>query len=202
LLLFATAFWQYLYLILSTIPIFIMGRQMYVKHLLGFIDTCEKSSRLASITIHSNRYDDLVNDFLGLYKTVEAGGGVVINERNEILMIHRRGSWDLPKGKMEKGETRRECAAREVMEETGISSVQLGKKLLETRHTYKNKKGKRCIKLSHWYLMFGKHEPLVPQTEEDIEEAVWMTLEKFYSKHRKVYPNIVLVLDRIKTNTK
>lgn len=173
-----------------------------VKHLLGFIDMCEKTDQMESITIHSDEYKKLKSDFLGLFKVVEAAGGLVVNEKNEILLIHRRGFWDLPKGKMEKGETRRETAAREVIEETGIKSVQLDKKLLETNHTYKNGKGVRCIKLSHWYLMFGKDQPLVPQAEEDIEKSVWMTMEKFQSKRRRVYPNIELVLSELKTNKK
>jgi len=173
-----------------------------VRHLLGFIDMCEKTDRLDSITIHSMSFTKLVDDFMGLFKIVEAGGGVVLNELNEILFIHRRGFWDLPKGKMEKGETRRECAKREVMEETGITGVQLDKKILETRHTYRNRKNIRCIKLSHWYLMFTQKQKLTPQTEEDIEKTAWMSLEKFYSKKRNVYSNITKILDNIKTTKK
>ena len=173
-----------------------------VKHLLGFIDMCEKSPRYNSITIYSENYDRLLKDFVDLYKTVEAGGGVVINDKNEILFIHRRGSWDLPKGKMESGETRRECAAREVKEETGIRGVQTDKKLLETRHTYKNSKGMRCIKLTHWYLMFAVSQDLTPQVEEDITKTKWMSLQKFYSKKREVYKNIVDVLNEVPTAKK
>ena len=53
-------------------------------------------------------------------KVIKAGGGLVLNPRNEILMIFRRGFWDLPKGKLDDGETIMECAIREVMEETGL----------------------------------------------------------------------------------
>lgn len=171
-------------------------------HLLSFIDMCEKTDRYHTVTLHSMEIDKMISDFEGLFKIVEAAGGVVINERNQILFIHRRGSWDLPKGKLEDKETRREAAKREVIEETGMSSVQVGKKLLVTRHTFRNKNDKRCIKLSHWYLMFGKKQKLVPQKEEDIERTEWMTIEKFYSKKRKVYGNIHDVLDKIKTMRK
>ena len=51
-----------------------------------------------------------------------AAGGLVTNENNELLMIFRRGKWDLPKGKLDKGETIEECAIREVEEETGIGN--------------------------------------------------------------------------------
>lgn len=173
-----------------------------VNHLLSFIDMCEKTDRYHSISIHSMDIDKLISDFEGLFKIVEAAGGVVINERNQILFIHRRGYWDLPKGKIESKETRREAARREVIEETGISNVQLDKKLIETKHTYRNKNDKRCIKLTHWYLMFAKKQKATPQIEEDIEMTEWMTLDKFYSKNRKVYGNINNVLDEIKTARK
>jgi len=171
-------------------------------HLLSFIDMCEKTSRYKTITIHSLNFKKLVADFFGLFKIVEASGGAVLNQKNEILMIYRRGHWDLPKGKLELKESRRDAAKREVQEETGISNVQLGKKLLITYHTYRNKNDKRCIKLTHWYLMFASKQKGIPQTEEDIEKIQWMTLEKFYSKKRKVYHNIIDVLEQIKTARK
>ena len=171
-------------------------------HLLSYIDMCEKTDKYKSITLHSTDVQKLISDFDGLFKTVEAGGGVVINEKNEILFMFRRGSWDLPKGKMDPHETRREAALREVKEETGISNVQIVKKLAVTRHTYRNRKNKRCIKLTHWYLMFTSKQDTVPQTEEDIELVEWMTLEQFYAKDRVVYDNIKEVLDLIKTARK
>jgi len=173
-----------------------------VNHLLSFIDMCEKTDRYRTIILHSNDVEKLISDFEGLFKIVEAAGGLVINERNQILFIHRRGYWDLPKGKLESKETRREAAKREVKEETGITNIQLGKKLIVTKHTYRNRNGKRCIKLTHWYLMFGKKQKLIPQIEEDIEKTEWMTLDKFYSKKRKVFGNIESVLDEVKTASK
>lgn len=38
---------------------------------------------------------------------VEAGGGMVFNDKREILFIRRNKKWDLPKGKVEKGENLR-----------------------------------------------------------------------------------------------
>jgi ADP-ribose pyrophosphatase YjhB (NUDIX family) len=173
-----------------------------VSHLLSFIDMCEKTDRYKTVTIYSTEIDKLISDFEGIFKIVNAAGGVVLNEKNQILFIYRRGSWDLPKGKLESKETRRDAARREVMEETGIETIQIGKKLLVTRHTYRNKNDKRCIKLSHWYLMFGKKQKLTPQVEEDIELTEWMTLEKFYSKNRRVFANINDVLNEVITASK
>jgi len=171
-------------------------------HLLSFIDMCEKTDRYHTIVIHFNKLEKLISDFEGLFKIVEAGGGLVLNEFNQILFIFRKGYWDLPKGKMEKRESRRDAARREVMEETGINQIQLGKKLLVSRHTYRNRSNKRCIKLTHWYLMFSQKQELIPQYEEDIEKTVWMTMEEFFSKPRHVYRNIIHVINEIKTASK
>ena len=49
-----------------------------------------------------------------MFNIIKAGGGVVNNNKNQILFIYRLKRWDLPKGKLDKGETIRECAEREV----------------------------------------------------------------------------------------
>ena len=53
------------------------------------------------------------------------GFGLLVNERNEILLIqrgygNRKGKWSLPGGQRDKGERYRETAVRETREETGI----------------------------------------------------------------------------------
>ena len=69
-------------------------------------------------------------------KTIIAAGGLVFNEKNELLMIYRRGKWDLPKGKLDEGERIEDCAVREVMEETGINRINISNKIGETYHAY------------------------------------------------------------------
>ena len=63
----------------------------------------------------------------------------MINELGEILVIFRRGSWDIAKGKLDPGETLKEAAVREVMEETGISGIKRKELIDITYHTYLNK---------------------------------------------------------------
>jgi len=155
------------------------------KYLLNYIDMLEKGSSFSSVIIHSDDFEQLKKDFKSLYIRSRAGGGLIINEKNEILFIHRRGFWDLPKGKIEKEETIKECAIREVKEETGIKKVKV-----------------ISLKFVRWYIMESKSQELVPQLEEDIERASWMTLEKFYSKPRKVYKNIIDVLDAYEESLK
>ena len=67
---------------------------------------------------------------------VEAAGGLVFNKDGGILMIFRNGKWDLPKGKLEIGESVEECAIREVQEECGVSGLIIENKIKDTYHTY------------------------------------------------------------------
>jgi 8-oxo-dGTP pyrophosphatase MutT (NUDIX family) len=108
------------------------------------------------------------------YKNILAAGGVVQNENGEVLLIFRRGKWDLPKGKVEDNEPLELCAQRETKEETGLSFLELQRFLLTTYHSYSE--GKQLIlKETHWYLYRTPGTPqLSPQTEEDIFKAEWV----------------------------
>src|SRR5438034_5163464 len=61
--------------------------------------------------------DELKKIFLKKFSLVVAAGGIVKNENAEVLMIFRRGRWDFPKGKLDRGEKLEDCAVREVEEE-------------------------------------------------------------------------------------
>ena len=164
------------------------------RSLMNPIDMLEKTQRWDSITVYHYDVKQLKADFESLYKILEAGGGIVTNPKGEILTMFRRGSWDLPKGKIDKGETKEAAAIREVQEETGLDVVELGQFLLETNHTYKNRKGKRVIKRTYWYEMTTKEADLVPQTEEDIELCEWMQPKVFLQK-KPLYNTIKAVLE-------
>lgn len=125
--------------------------------------------------IENVSHEAVLQELHKLYVPIDAGGGVVTNENDEILMIFRRGKWDLPKGKRDKGETMDECALREVSEETGLQKVKLGEKICDTYHIY-NMYGKNQLKHTAWYQMHTKStEILQPQAEEDIEEVRWVS---------------------------
>lgn len=111
------------------------------------------------------------------YKLIKAAGGVVNDDQGRILLIFRRGKWDLPKGKLEDNEPIELCAEREIKEETGLEELQLKKPLLITYHTY-SEKGKSILKETHWYLYAASgKQKLTPQTDEDILKAEWVTKE-------------------------
>jgi 8-oxo-dGTP pyrophosphatase MutT (NUDIX family) len=125
---------------------------------------------------------------------VLAAGGLVINEKGAVLFMFRRGKWDLPKGKLDPGETLEECALREVEEETGVGKLELRKFLLQTLHEYEEL-GKVIQKKTHWFLMTTtSHQSLVPQTEEDITDLQWIAQDDFDVVLRNTYPAIVEVL--------
>ncbi|MDB5118053.1 MAG: hypothetical protein JWQ79_3545, partial [Mucilaginibacter sp.] len=104
---------------------------------------------------------------------IEAAGGLVKNENKDILFIYRNDTWDLPKGKMEKGETVKQAAAREVEEECSIVVSKLGKKICKTYHVYISR-GEVVLKKTHWYKMKSKYQgKLKPQKEEGITDVRW-----------------------------
>ncbi|HJV18463.1 MAG TPA: NUDIX domain-containing protein [Sediminibacterium sp.] len=129
-------------------------------------------------------------------KRIIAAGGLVFNENNELLMILRRGYWDLPKGKLDKGETVESCAIREVQEETGLKNIVLGKFITITLHEYFDTYlDEDVVKESHWYHMKvqGPQE-LIPQTEEDIMMIKWVKRESLPEYLNNTYPNIIEVI--------
>jgi 8-oxo-dGTP pyrophosphatase MutT (NUDIX family) len=123
-----------------------------------------------------------------------AAGGLVENEKGQFLFMFRRGKWDLPKGKLDPGETLEECALREVEEETGVGRLELKKFLLQTLHEYEEL-SKVIEKKTHWYsMMTTSLQTLIPQTEEDITELKWIAPADFEIVLRNTYPAIVEVL--------
>lgn len=164
------------------------------KDLLDYIAIPDQFLRSERMIIHYSDFNKLKADFKSHFTEIEAGGGLVRNEKGEFLFIFRRGSWDLPKGKIEDYETKKEATLREISEETGIKKMNILQKLIVTRHTYRSNVGKRIIKKAHWYLVETVKQPLVPQKDKDIQKAVWMSLESFFSKKKQVYPNILDVI--------
>lgn len=126
-------------------------------------------------------------------RTIIAGGGLVLNDKGELLMIYRRGKWDLPKGKLDEGETIEDCAVREVEEETGVSKIELGKLISIGYHEYFDRfLEEEVIKETHWFAMRAKGEQaLTPQTEEDITEIKWVSGAELEACLQDTYPNVV-----------
>ncbi|NQV01159.1 MAG: NUDIX domain-containing protein, partial [Bacteroidia bacterium] len=165
----------------------------------------EKDSSIQELGLSSSDYKKLKRDLNSLFTIVKAAGGLVRNEDGEILFIHRRGRWDLPKGKLEIGnsklgkkksetchceehsdEAKREAnnewrkseAIREVKEETGLLEVEVIRKMKPTYHVYQER-GRRMLKKSYWFEMSApKAQKLIPQLEEDIRYVRWFKPEE------------------------
>ncbi|SFC61660.1 ADP-ribose pyrophosphatase YjhB, NUDIX family [Parapedobacter composti] len=130
-------------------------------------------------------------------RLIKASGGLVKNGEGSYLFIHRLGKWDLPKGKVDEGESMKKAAVREVSEECGIKVDYLGQKILTTYHAYQMK-GELVLKKTNWYEMgVNKIPKLKPQVEEDITEAIWLAKEKFTKIRENTYPLIEDILDTI-----
>jgi len=164
------------------------------KMLLNYVDMLEKNPKFKVVTLYAPDVEQLFADFRGHYKWLEAAGGLVYNDKGEILTIFRRGSWDLPKGKIDPGETPIEAGLREVQEETGLDKVNVGAELHITYHTYRLKSGKRVLKKTYWYRMDTTEVDVIPQEEEDIEQAIWQDPRSFIADASPVYGNIVDVV--------
>jgi 8-oxo-dGTP pyrophosphatase MutT (NUDIX family) len=142
----------------------------------------------AGIFIHKD-LEELRKAFWKKFTLVLAGGGLVHNGEDKYLFMFRRGVWDLPKGKLDRGETIEHCAVREVAEETGVQ-VRLDSPLLLTYHTY-DESGKHILKETHWFRMTAMDATeLTPQLEEQITELRWVDKEGIKALLHNTFPSI------------
>ncbi len=137
----------------------------------------EQSSSYGAV-IEDESVDGLLSTLKKTFHNIIAGGGVVTSENESLLMIYRRGKWDLPKGKLEDGEDVETCAIREVKEETGLEEVKVTKALEPSYHLYHE--GEQVIlKITYWYCMHApEDQTLSPDMAEKITEVKWITPEK------------------------
>ena len=131
----------------------------------------------------------IYNNFIYLYPQLDAAGGAVFNQNKELLMIYRRGFWDLPKGKTEPGESDEQSAVREVEEETSIQKPEIIQSLPDTYHMYRID-DQWVTKRTRWFLMATENQPLKPQTEEDIELAQWVNINNLETKLKQTYDSL------------
>ncbi|WP_407933578.1 NUDIX hydrolase [Chryseobacterium urinae] len=137
------------------------------------LDLLENTS-VKELNVFGENIDEIWTEFQKLFRIIEAAGGIVNNPEGEILFIKRLGKWDLPKGKMEKGESREESAVREIEEETGLAHVELVQFINTTYHIYVERNGDKVLKCTHWFEMnFNGEDTSKPQIEEGITEVAW-----------------------------
>ncbi len=142
------------------------------------------------LEVISTQIERVFDEFCRTLPLIEAGGGLVLDEKDRVLMIFRNGRWDLPKGKREKDEPIRQCAVREVGEECSVGDLTIERPLTETYHAYRID-GHWVLKRTHWFLMHcpGAQRP-APQTIEGITEATWIPEAEVPAKVAGTYRTI------------
>jgi 8-oxo-dGTP pyrophosphatase MutT (NUDIX family) len=159
----------------------------------SMIHEMEQPNIHAGVFFHP-KLEKLKKAFFKKFTFVQAAGGLVTNEKKEILIIFRRGKWDLPKGKLDKGESLEECAVREVEEETGLQKVKMISPVVITYHTY-HEGARFILKESHWYKMkVSGDQKLIPQSSEDIHEIKWVLANDLTSYLKNSFASVADVL--------
>jgi 8-oxo-dGTP pyrophosphatase MutT (NUDIX family) len=129
---------------------------------------------------------------------VKSAGGLVYNDNYHILLIFKRGRWDLPKGRFNGEDNPADTALREIAEETGLDKdkLSINGKLVSTWHTTRHQKTK-YLKKTHWYLVHyhGEDSDVSPQFEEGIIECRWIHLPDLDTYREPMLPRIEYVID-------
>lgn len=147
----------------------------------------------AGIFFHPD-LDKLKKAFFKKFTLIFAGGGFVQNEKGEVLMMFRRGKWDLPKGKQDKNESFEDCAVRETEEETGLRNIRLMAPLLTTYHTY-HEGSRYILKETRWFTMnVSGNQLLIPQENEGISKLEWVSKESLKKYKANSFPSVEDVL--------
>lgn len=149
---------------------------------------------IRKLRIFHHDMEALTAAFKACFSCINAGGGVVLNSRGEYLAIKRNGSWDLPKGKLEKGEDFKTAALREVEEETGLQGIEVAHLLVSTFHVYRISR-KLVLKETQWFEMHypGTENPVL-QSEEGITASRWVKPGKSGFVQKNTYKSILDVL--------
>jgi 8-oxo-dGTP pyrophosphatase MutT (NUDIX family) len=114
-------------------------------------------------------------------RKTRSAGGVVINDEGEVLVVSQRGrSWSLPKGHIDPGEDALAAAKREIYEESGIRDLELIREL----GTYERHKiswdgaDDRSERKAITMFLFRTSETVLKPVDPDNPEARWVEKSK------------------------
>ena len=152
-----------------------------------------KQDNCSTLVFISEKQTKVKKLFFSLFKIIEAAGGFIHNADGALFM-YRNNKWDLPKGKIDKGETPKKAAVRECEEECGVSKLKIIKVLPATYHIY-TLKGDLILKKTHWYEMtMPTKQMLVPQIEEGITELKMYKKKEIAKPMKNTFPSVIDVL--------
>ncbi len=156
-----------------------------------------ENESLEELKIFHEKLIELQEAFVSCMHPVNAAGGVVTNKKGEFLVMFRRGVWDLPKGHVDKGESYKEAALREVEEECGIKGMKITEELSATYHTY-IEKDKHKLKKTVWFRMqYDGDETPTPETKEGISEVKWVKPEELAEIKKNTWASLVDVFEAV-----
>jgi 8-oxo-dGTP pyrophosphatase MutT (NUDIX family) len=161
----------------------ISERELTRAKVINFFQSCN------SLTVLCDDCKAAFERFASEFEYIEAAGGVVADDAQNVLMIYRRERWDLPKGHIDAGEDALTAAVREIEEETGVSGLKFVTELCNTLHAY-NVYGKWELKRTYWFGFETLQTATQPQTEEDIQTAQWCSAVEVDENLKKSYPTI------------
>ncbi len=182
-------------------PIVFSSKHTYCHNVTGFVniiynknlifnDNFIEKYKAQSIIILCENPTKVFFNFLSSFKQITAAGGIVFNEKNEVLFIFRNSIWDLPKGKIETNEPIKNGAIREVIEETGITKINTVKTIEKTYHMYMLNQ-EYILKTTHWFIMKNiSYKQLIPQTAEGITNLKWFSKEEINIPLSNTYESI------------
>jgi len=143
------------------------------EELLFIVEAIENQEKVESAFVASDDIDKLWEEFKSEFTFIESAGGIVKNDNNDTLFIHRFGKWDLPKGKVNDGESDEQAATREVEEECGITGLTITKPIEATYYTYSVNESKILKKVQWFEMLYSGSEAPAPQKDEGITEVKW-----------------------------
>lgn len=135
-------------------------------------------------------------------KQTKSAGGVVINEDNQVLVVNQNGnSWSLPKGHIDYGEDKLDATKREIYEESGITHLELVKEL-DSYHRYKislNGGDDKSELKTIFIFLFKTNQEVLKPIDPKNPEAKWVEKNKVADllTHKKDKEFFLSVVDKI-----
>jgi 8-oxo-dGTP pyrophosphatase MutT (NUDIX family) len=161
------------------------------EHLIPIIKKLPANKKLYVLCDHVK--EDMDRLFESYDKVMAAGG--IVKRKKRLLFIKRNGFWDIPKGKLDEGETPEDGAMREIEEECGIKDLELIYPIIETYHTYEYK-GKPTLKRTFWYAFdYQGTKEVQGQLEEGITEVRWFKKSELTKIRKNTFRSILEVLN-------
>ncbi len=131
----------------------------------------------------------------------ESAGGVITNNKGQVVVVNQNyNSWSLPKGHVDPGESHLDAAKREILEETGLTELELIGKLgsyERFRISLKNEDNPELKNLTFFHFTTTQLE--LKPIDETNPEAKWVDKKEVanYLTHTKDKEFFLSIIDKI-----